>query len=83
MNATRLIPSVLFAAGTPGVALLAYLNGLPADVTIAGLTLVGLAVIAIFDYSRPTASLKVRAPVIRPTLPGAAAPATGRTRRAA
>jgi hypothetical protein len=67
MKTTRNILSVLVAAGTPGVALLVLTN-LPADVVLAGFTTVAVIAFAIFDYSRPAATLKVPGVVIRPPL---------------
>ncbi len=83
MKISRNILSALIAAGAPGVALLALSNRIPADVALGALTAIAIVAFAIFDYSRNTASLKMRAPVLRPTLPALAAQAPRLTRKAA
>jgi len=83
MKTSRIILSALIAAGAPGVAVLALTNRMSADLALGTLTAIGIVAFAIFDYSRDTTSLKVRAAVVRPTLPAAAAPAADIRRRAA
>jgi hypothetical protein len=83
MKTSRNILSALIAAGAPGVLLLALGNWIPADLSVAGLTVIGLIAFAIFDYSRPVATLRVPGVVLRPTLPGAVTPAQRGARRAA
>jgi hypothetical protein len=83
MKISRNILSALIAAGAPGVALLALSNRVPADLALAALTAIGLVAFAIFDYSRNTASLNVRAAVVRPTVPAVTSQSTPIIRRAA
>jgi hypothetical protein len=83
MKISRNILSALIAAGAPGVALLALSNRVPADLALAALTAIGLVAFAIFDYSRNTASLNVRAAVVRPTVPAVTSQNTPIIRRAA
>jgi hypothetical protein len=83
MKTTRNILSALIAAGTPGVALLALTDRVPADLALASITAVGLVAFAIYDFSRNTASLTVRATVIRPPLHAADRPGSVTIRKAA
>ena len=75
MKISRNILSALIAAGAPGMALLALTNRVPADLSLAALTTIGLFAFAIFDYSRPLAALKVPGIVLRSMLPAIPAPA--------
>jgi hypothetical protein len=83
MKTSRNILSALIAAGAPGVVLLALSNWIPADLSVAGLTAIGLFAFAIFDYSRPVATLRMPGVVVRPTLPVAITPVQRGARRAA
>jgi hypothetical protein len=83
MKTTNNILSALIAAGAPGVALLALRNRIPADLALAVLTAIGLVAFAIFDYTRPVHSLKVRAEVVRPTVPACHPPCPAPVRHAA
>ena len=83
MKTTRNILTALIAAGTPGVALLALTDRVPADLGLASFTAVGLVAFAIYDFSRKTASLTVRAAVIRPPLHAADRPCAASIRKAA
>jgi hypothetical protein len=83
MKTTRNILTALIAAGTPGVAVLTLTNLVPADLALAGLTAVGLFAFAIYDFSRNTASLRVRAAVLRPPLHVADRPGSATFRKAA
>jgi len=83
MKTTRNILTALIAAGIPGVALLAATNLVSADLALASITAVGLVAFAIYDFSRNTASLTVRAAVIRPPLHAADRPAAVSLRKAA
>ncbi|AOS45545.1 hypothetical protein Verru16b_02626 [Lacunisphaera limnophila] len=84
MKTIASILSRFVAAGTAAVALLTLTGLVPADLGIATLATLGLAAIALLDYSRPVASLTVPAQILRPTLPSAVkAPAARLTRRAA
>jgi len=83
MKTTNNILSALIAAGAPGVALLALSHRIPADLALAVLTAVGLVAFAIFDYSRPTQGLKVRAEVVRPEAPACRPPCPAPVRHAA
>jgi hypothetical protein len=74
MKTTRNILTALIAAGIPGVALLAVTNLVSADLALASITAVGLVAFAIYDFSRNTASLTLRAAVIRPPLHAADRP---------
>lgn len=67
MKTTRNILTALIAAGLPGAALLVLTDSLPSDLVLGGLTAVALFAFAIYDFSRNTASLKVRsAAILRP-----------------
>lgn len=84
MKTIHHVTSALVAAGSFGVALLTLTNLIPADLGFAGLAVLGISGFALFDYGRPVASLKVRAPVVRPALPAeSASPVAYGTRRAA
>jgi len=83
MKITRNLLSALIAAGAPGAAMFALSDRLPADVTLGVLTAISLFAFAICDYSRNTASLQVRAAVIRPPLRAADRPVSGLARKAA
>ncbi len=83
MKTTRNILTALIAAGAPGVALLTLNGRVPADLALAGLTVIGLFAFAIYDFSRKTASLQVPATVIRPPLSSATAPHIATIRKAA
>jgi hypothetical protein len=83
MKTTRNILTALIAAGAPGVALLALSGRVPFDLALAGLTVIGIFAFAIYDFSRDTASLKVRAPMLRPPLRTIERPATISVRQAA
>jgi len=69
MKTTRNILSIVIAAGTPGVALLALTNLLPADVALAIIAVGGIAAFAALDYTRNLKSLRVPGRLLRPTLP--------------
>lgn len=69
MKTTRNLLSVLLAAGAPGVALLAIGNVISADVAMAAIAVGALVTFAAHDYMRPTHSLRVAAPVLRPPMP--------------
>jgi len=83
MKTINSILSALIAAGAPGVALLALSDRIPADLALAVLTAIGLVAFAIFDYTRPTQGLKVRAGVVRPAVPACNPPCPTAARRAA
>ncbi|MES1168855.1 MAG: hypothetical protein ABUL61_06760 [Oleiharenicola lentus] len=83
MKTTRNILTALIAAGAPGVALLALTDRVPSDVALAAITVIGLFAFAIYDFSRNTASLTVRATVIRPPLRAADRPGSIIVRKAA
>ena len=83
MKTIRNVLSVLIAAGIPGVALLSLTDRVPSDVALAAITVIGLFAFAIYDLSRNTASLKVRAAVIRPPLRAADRPGSASLRKAA
>jgi hypothetical protein len=76
MKTSRNIISFVIAAGAPGVALLALANVIAADAALALLSVGALVAFAAFDYSRNTASLRARARILRPALPGATLAAT-------
>ena len=83
MKTTRNILTALIVAGAPGVALLGLTDRVPADVALAAITVIGLFAFAIYDFSRNTASLKMRAAVIRPPLHSSDRPVAGNLRKAA
>jgi len=88
MNTTRNILSAILAAGAPGVASLALNNVIRADLALGLLTVAGVVAVAIFDYSRPKASLRATtARMLRPGFPKAktvsTAPVAINLRRAA
>jgi hypothetical protein len=84
MKTTRNILSIVIAAGTAGVALLAISNIISADIALAIIAVSGLAGFAALDYSRNLKSLRVPGRLLRPTLPVAANVAAACTvRRAA
>ncbi|HWA24681.1 MAG TPA: hypothetical protein VG734_03325 [Lacunisphaera sp.] len=83
MKTTQNILTALIAAGTPGAAVLAVYNQLPADLILGGLTALGLVAFAIYDFSRTTASLKVSTAVIRPRFTTVASHAPVVVRKAA
>ena len=83
MKTTRNILTALIAAGIPGVALLAVTDLVSADLALASITAVGLVAFAIYDFSRNTASLTLRAAVIRPPLHVADRPDSVIVRKAA
>ena len=83
MKTARNILTALIAAVVPGVALLAFSNRVSADLAFATITVISLFAFAIYDFSRNTASLTVRAAVIRPPLRTADRPDTTIVRRAA
>jgi hypothetical protein len=83
MKTIRNVLSLLIAAVVPGVALLAFSNRVSADLAFASITVIGLFAFAIYDFTRNTASLTLRASVIRPPLRAATPPASAFTRRAA
>ncbi|MEJ1971241.1 MAG: hypothetical protein WDM96_01550 [Lacunisphaera sp.] len=84
MKTARNLLSLLVAAGTAGVALLALNNLIPADVAFAIFSVGALVGFAAYDYTRTTKSLRVPGRVLRPTLPVATvASAACNVRRAA
>jgi len=70
MKTIASILSRFVAAGTAAVALFSLIGLVPADIGIATLAALGVAAIALLDYSRPSRSLRPLAPVLRPALPG-------------
>src|SRR3982751_334875 len=83
MKTTRNILTALIAAVVPGAALLAFSNRVSADLAFASITVMGLFAFAIYDFTRNTASLKVRATVIRPPLRSINSPLSASVRKAA
>ncbi|RXK55822.1 hypothetical protein ESB00_08030 [Oleiharenicola lentus] len=72
MKTIHHLTSALVAAGSTGVALLTVSGHLPSELGLASLTVAGLLGFALFDYARPTKSLRAPlAPVLRPALPAA------------
>lgn len=69
MKTTRNFLTTLLAAGTAGVAALAFANVLSVEAALATLAAAGLVAFAVADYSRRFASLHVKAAILRPTLP--------------
>lgn len=84
MKTIHHITSALIATGSVGLALLTVSGSIPADLGFAALTVMGIAAFALFDYARPTKSLRPLAPVLRPVLPSeSASPVVCCARRAA
>lgn len=69
MKTIHHLTSALVAAGSAGLALMTLSDLVPAEAGFAILSILGLAGFALFDYARPTRSLEVVAPVLRPAAP--------------
>ena len=83
MKTTRNILSALIAAVVPGVTLLAFSNHVSADLAFASIAVISIFAFAIYDFSRNTASLVARDPLLRPPLRAIDRPVATVTRKAA
>lgn len=69
MKTIHHLTSAIVASGSIAVTLLTLGGVIPAELAFAGLSVLALAAFALFDYARPVKTLRVAAPVLRPTLP--------------
>jgi hypothetical protein len=84
MKTLHSIPAALLATGSAVVALLTLSSIIPADLGFSGLASLGIAALALFDYSRSTRSLAARPQILRPVLPSdSTSPVVYSVRRAA
>ena len=73
MKTIHHITSALIATGSAGLAFLTISGSIPADLGFATLAAMGIIGFALFDYARPSKSLRPLAPVLRPVLPSESA----------
>ena len=84
MKTLHQITSVLVAAGSTVAGFLILSSFISADLALASLVALGVAVFTLSDYSRSAKSLVVPARILRPALPSeSASPVTYSARRAA